>query len=127
MARRKKQAAPTLDDILMRFRDAQTLWSVLHAEQNTDRTMFNLQQVVSVPEGYSVVRPATANSIISTAADHIAGDSPQVEVPPAGLSKGAQERSERLEHGLQDALWRFQSGQLQVENPVRSLVVTALW
>jgi hypothetical protein len=125
VARRKKAAAPTLDDIMARFQDAQQYWGLLHAEQQTDHTMFNLQQLVSVPQGYNVVRPATANSIISTAADHIAGDSPQVEVPEAGLSKDAQSRSERLEHGLQDALWRFQSG--HVENPIRSLVLTGLW
>lgn len=125
MARRKRPAPPTLDDIMARFQDAQQYWGLLHAEQNTDRTMFNLQQTVSVPQGYNVIRPATANSIILTAADHIAGDAPQVEVPPSGISKAAQDRSERLEHGLQDALWRFQSG--HVENPLRSLVITGLW
>lgn len=128
MPRKKKVVVddkPTVDDILLRLTDASQFWGVLHTEQNIDHTMFQLQQVVGVPEGYNVVRPATANSIINTAADHISGDSPQVEVPEANLSKKAQERSEELEHGFQDALWRSQSA--YVENPIRSLVVTGLW
>lgn len=110
---------------MSRLQDAQEYWGVLHANQWEDYVMFNLEQVVNVPEGYNVIRPATAHSIIFTAADHIAGDSPQVEVPEAGLSKKAQERSEALEHGLQDSLWRFQSA--YPENPVRTLVINGLW
>jgi hypothetical protein len=126
LARRKKaDLPPNLDDIMARFNDAQQYWGLLHAEQHIDHTMFNLKQIVSVPNGYNVIRPATANSIVSTAADHIAGDAPQVQVPESGQSHEAQKRSERLEHGLQDALWRFQSG--HVENPIRSLVLTGLW
>lgn len=126
MARRKKVSdAPTIDQILLRLTDASQFWSVLHTEQDIDHAMFQLQQTVGVPEGYNVVRPATANSIINTAADHISGDSPQVQVPEPNLSRAAQQRSEELEHGLQDALWRSQSA--YVENPIRSLVVTGLW
>ncbi len=127
MARRKKviDDKPTIDDILMKLTDASQFWGTLHTEQDVDHAMFQLEQFVAVPAGYNIVRPATANSIINTAADHIAGDSPQVEVPEANLSKKAQERSEELEHGLQDALWRSQSA--YVENPIRSLVITGLW
>jgi len=116
---------PTVEDIMTRWQDASQYWGVLHANQWDDYTMFNLEQQVNVPDGYNVIRPATAHSIIFTAADHIAGDTPQVEVPEAGLSKKAQERSESLEHGLQDALHRFQSD--YAENPLRTLVVNGLW
>lgn len=109
----------------MRFTDASQFWGVLHAEQDIDHSIYQLQQVVGVPEGYNVVKPSTGNTIINTAADHIAGDAPQVQVPEPNLSKRAQERSEELEHGLQDALWRTQSA--YVENFIRSLVITGLW
>lgn len=128
MARRKKvtEDKPSIDLILARMTDAQQFWGVLHTEQEIDHTMYQLQQTVAVPEGYNIVRPATANSIINTAADHIAGDKPQVKVPESVLGgKEGQARSEKLEHGLQDALWRSQSA--YVENPIRSLVITGLW
>ena len=110
---------------MRRWTDASQYWGVLHANQWDDYTMFNLEQLVNVPDGYNVIRPATAHSIVMTAADHIAGDSPQIEVPEAGLSKKAQERSESIEHALQDSLWRFQSA--YPENPLRTLVINGLW
>lgn len=128
MARRKKDSgpqAPTIDEIMMKLTNAQQYWGILHSEQDIDHTIFQGLQQVGVPEGYNVVNPSTGNAIINTAADHIAGDSPRVHVPEANLSKAAQDRSEALEHGLQDALWRAQS--VHVENPIRSLVSTGLW
>ena len=126
MAKRKKDPnKPDVNHIMKCWTDAAQYWGVLHANQWDDYTMFNLEQLVNVPEGYNIVRPSTAHSVVMTAADHIAGDTPQVEVPEAGLSKKAQERSESLEHGLQDALHRFQSA--YPENPLRTLVINGLW
>lgn len=126
MAKRKKKVVtPTIEEILLKLQSAEQFWGLLHAEQEVDHTIFQGMQRVGVPEGYNVVNPSTGNAIINTAADHIAGDSPKVKVPEAGMSKAAQSRSEDLEHGLQDALWRAQS--VSVENPIRSLVVTGLW
>ena len=126
MAKRKKKSTPpTIDQILLKLQTAQQFWGVLHAEQEVDHIIYQGAQRVGVPEGYNVVNPSTANAIVGTAADHIAGDSPKVRVPEAGLSKAAQDRSEALEHGLQDALWRSQAA--NIENPIRSLVVAGLW
>lgn len=125
MARKKRVDAPSLDDIMARFKDAEDYWGVLHAEQETDYALYTGKVAMSAPKGYNVVNPNTAHTIVSTAADHIAGDAPLVEVPEMGMSKRTQERSESLEHGLQDALWRSVAS--EIENPIRSLVVTGLW
>lgn len=125
MARKRKDAKPTVPEILGKYTEALNYWSIYHFQANDNYLIYKDQQAASVPDGYNVVRLGTANSIISTAADHIAGDSPKVQVPEANDSKSAQERSEELEKGFQAALWRFQS--MHTENPVRTLVINGLW
>lgn len=125
MARRQKARLPTAEDILDLFRQAENYWKPLHDQMEIDNQIFNLALPVTAPDGYNVIYPGTGNSIVMTAADHIAGDAPQVKVPEAGLSKRAQERSEDLEQALQASLYRFQAD--QVENTYRTLVVNALW
>lgn len=122
---RKKSEQLSAEDILARFRVAEEYWGTLHSEMETDRTFFNLAWPVKAPQGYNVIYPDTARTIVMTAADHVAGDSPKVKVPEAGLSKRAQERSEALEKGLQAALYRSQVALL--ENPIRTLVINGLW
>lgn len=112
-------------DVLKKFRIAEEHWSQFHKEAATDHTVFSLALPVKAPQGYNVIYPDTGRTIVTTAADHIAADSPKVQVPEAGLSKTAQERSERLEKGLQAALYRSQSALL--ENPLRTLCINALW
>ena len=125
MARKKRAPdLPTIEDIMAKFTDAEQYWGTLHSEQQTDYDLYTGAVAITAPTGYNVVNPNTAHTIVSTAADHIAGDKPMVKVPEAGLSKRAQERSESLEHGLQDALWR--SSASEIENPIRSLVVAGL-
>lgn len=125
MARRKKPKEPTVDEILTMYRQAAEYWSQYHFEADANYNVYKDQQAALVPKGYNVVRLGTANSIISTAADHITGDSPRVSVPEASESESAQARSERLEKGLQASMWRFQSA--LPENPIRTLVLNGLW
>lgn len=117
--------APTLEEIQRKFTSAQRFWQRLHAEQMTDYEFFQLKKVINVPTGFNAVMPATANSVVITAADHVAGDAPVVKVPEANLSIKAAERSERLEKGLQAAMYRFSSS--YANDPIRSLIVNGLW
>lgn len=125
MARKKRVDIPDIDDIMAKLSDAEQYWGTLHAEQATDYDLYTGAVNITAPKGYNVVNPNTAHTIVSTAADHIAGDAPRVTVPEAGMSKKAQERSESLEHGLSDALWRSTAS--EVENPIRSIVIAGLW
>lgn len=125
MARKKKSETLAAEDVLAKFRVAENYWKPLHSEMETDKAIFNLALPVRAPDGYNVIYPDTGRTIVMTAADHVAGDSPKVQVPEAGLSKAAQDRSERLEKGLQAALYRAQAALL--ENPIRTLVINGLW
>lgn len=125
MARRIRIKEPTNTDILSKYTEAQNYWAQYHYQADQDYKTYKDKQEAQVPDGYNVVRLGTANSIISTAADHITGDSPRIKVPEANDSESALARSERLEKGLQAALWRFQS--VLTENPIRTLVINGLW
>ena len=122
---RKRPERLSGDDVLAKFRIAQEYWQPLHNEQEIDHAIFELALPAKAPTGYNVIYPDTGRTIVMTAADHVAGDFPKVQVPEAGLSKRAQERSEALEKGLQAALYRASS--VLLENPVRTLVVNGLW
>lgn len=117
--------ALTLDEWLDLAKDAEQFWGTLHAEQETDHTMFRLSQVINVPEGYNRVRPSTGNSVVTTLADHVAGDMPQVKVPEANLSKVAERRSEKIEKFLQASYGRFLSSEPM--NQVRTMAMNFGW
>src|SRR3990167_5341795 len=125
MARKKKPTPPTVDEIFEKFRDAETFWKPFHSQAETGNRIFSLKLVVDAPQGYNVIYPGTGNSIVMTAADHIAGDAPKVSVPEAGLTKRAQERSEALEKGFQAALYRFDED--EEDSVIRTLVIDGLW
>ena len=125
MARKPKFEKLAAEDVLQKYTSAENYWKPLHNEQETDHTIFELRLPVKAPQGFNVIYPPTGRTVVMTAADHVAGDSPKVQVPEAGLSKAAQDRSERLEKGLQAALYRAQTALL--ENPIRTAVVNALW
>ena len=125
MARKKKSEDLRPEDILEKFRTSENFIKPLHDEMEIDHDIFELALPVKAPSGFNVVYPDTGRTIVMTAADHVAGDSPKVKVPEAGLSKKAQDRSERLEKGLQAALYRTQNATL--DNPIRALVVNGLW
>lgn len=122
---RKKNPDLTAEDVVKKFTISQNYFSTLHAEMDYDNRIFELALPVKAPQGFNVIYPDTGRTIVMTAADHIAGDSPKVQVPEMGLTKKAQDRSERLEKGLQASLYRIQS--VMTENPIRTLVVNGLW
>ena len=122
---RKKPERLTAEDVLVRFRIAEEYWGPLHKEQEIDHAIFELALPVKAPVGYNVVYPGTGRTIVMTAADHVTGNFARVQVPEAGLSKAAQDRSERLEKGLQAALYRASAALL--ENPSRTLCINGLW
>ncbi len=118
-------SAPDLDEILRRLSLAIAFWQPLHAEQDVDYAIVNNLQKIAVPEGYNAIYTGTGHRIINTAADHIAGEMPQIEVPVAGLSIKSQERSERLEKALQAAQYRINAR--RAENVQRTIVLNGLW
>jgi hypothetical protein len=125
MARRKKRLAPpTPEEILEKFRDAETYWSSLHRQMDTDYRMFNGDMLVDAPDGFEVIDPGSAGTIVMTGADHVAVE-PKVRVPEAGLSRDAQRRSEALEKGFQAALYRFDA--TEADSIERDLIVNGLW
>lgn len=106
-------------------KDAEQFWGTLHAEQEVDHTIFRLAQVINVPDGYNRVRPSTGNSVVTTLADHVAGDMPQVKVPEANLSKVAERRSEKIEKFLQASYGRFLGAEPM--NQVRTMAMNFGW
>lgn len=126
MARRKKKLTPpTVEEILEKFRDAETYWAALHTQMQKGHDIFNLKLEVAAPPGFDVIDPGTGYTIVMTGADHIAGDAPKVQVPEAGLSKDAQRRSEALEKGFQAALYRFERAQNEIVQ--RTITINGLW
>ncbi|MDE1822257.1 MAG: hypothetical protein KGI98_15570 [Euryarchaeota archaeon] len=116
---------PTRAMVFERLALAQQYWGQLHKEQMTDWFHFSLQQQVSVPDGFNVIRPATGYTICAAAADHIAGDGPQVLRPPKSRRQKDEESSERVQRALEAAQHRF-AAEVQT-NPVRSLVMSLMW
>ena len=125
MARHKKAQPPTVEEVLEKFRDAEAYWKQTHANMGTGYRIFNLDLEVTAPDGYDVIYPATGNTIVMTGADHVAGDAARVDVPEAGLSKRAQERSEALTKGFQAALYRMDA--VSTESPIRTLTINGFW
>ncbi len=128
MARKPKlPTPPTIEDIMGRKSDAERFWGPLHAEQEIDNQYFQLQRPVNAPAAYQsdIYYPATGNSIVTTLADHVAGDSPQIKVPEANQTLKAGKRSESLEQCYVAALTRFRD--VQRADPIRALVISAGW
>lgn len=125
MARQKKSKDLAAEDVIRKFTTSETYFKQLHGEMEYDNRIFELNLPVKAPNGFNVIYPDTGRTIVMTAADHIAGDSPKVQVPQMGLTKKSQDRSERLEKGLQASLYRIQSD--GTENPIRTLVINGLW
>lgn len=117
--------AMSFAELLDLYKQFESYWTPVHAEQEIDRRIFNLAQQVNVPDGYNVVRPSTGNSVILTLADHVAGDRPMFKVPEQNLSLKAARNSEHIEKGLQAAIDKF-TGNLP-NNPVRTMVVNFGW
>ena len=126
-ARRPKITAPTKEQIQARHREGERYWGALHGAQDIDDQYFNLKRPVSAPAPYNldIIYPPTGNSIVTTLADHVAGDSPQIKVPEANEGLRAQGRSERLEKGFQGALARFRS--VAQVDPIRGIVTSFGW
>ena len=121
----KRSPKPTVSDIIGRLRLAEQYWGTLHNEMQTDFNIVNNLQAISVPAGYNQLYTGTAASLIATAADHITGDVPKIQVPEANLSKQAQERSERLEKGLQAAQYQIDSA--MNTDIRRAIVINGMW
>ena len=112
---------------MARKSDAQRFWGPLHAEQEMDNQYFQLNRPVNAPEEYKsdIYYPATGNSIVTTLADHVAGDAPQIKVPEANQTLKAGKRSDTLEQCYVAALTRFRD--VQRADPIRALVISAGW
>ncbi len=112
---------------MARKSDAERFWGPLHAEQELDNQYFQLARPVNAPVEYQsdVYYPATGNSIVTTLADHVAGDSPQIKVPEANQTLKAGKRSDTLEQCYVAALGRFRD--VQRADPIRALVISAGW
>ena len=125
--RRPKIEAPTKDTILNRKTEGERYWGALHGAQDMDDQYFNLRRPTWAPKPYDadIIYPPTGNSIVTTLADHVAGDSPQIKVPEANLGLRAQGRSERLEKGYQGALARFRA--TADVDPIRGIVTSFGW
>src|SRR5258706_16361319 len=106
---------------LQTSRWAKPYWEPLHPEMDTDYRICQNMQTIVIPGGYDPLFTGTAASIIGSAADHIAGEHPAIEVPEANNSKSAQERSERLEKGLQGAQDKIDAA--QTDNIRRTIVL----
>ena len=122
---RRAQKKPDLDEAISTFRLAEQYWGTLHSEMETDYAIVNNLQTIAVPKDYNAVYTGTAASLIGSAADHIAGDHPTIEVPEANNSVSARERSERLEKGLQGAQYKIDAS--QSDNIRRTIVLNGLW
>ncbi len=116
---------PTIESVFNKMAAAKSYWGIRVMEQNTDYLHFTLQQQINVPDGFNTITPPSGYSIVAAAADHIAGDEPQVQIPVANIKKSAELRSERLEKSVQAALRRFE--QESATNPVRTLATNLLW
>ena len=125
--KRPKITAPTKDTIMLRLREGERYWGVLHGAMDIDDQYFNLRRPVNAPAPYNedIYYPATGNSIVITLADHVAGESPRIQVPEANEGLRAQGRSERLEKGYQAALSRFRETSRM--DPIRALVISMGW
>ena len=125
MARKAAKKPDLDDDVLTTLGQYETYWGTLHAEMDIDYAIVNNLQAISVPQGYNATYLGTASALIGSAADHIAGDHPTIEVPEANNSEKARERSERLEKGFQAAQYKIDTE--QTDNIRRTIVVNGLW
>lgn len=127
MARRTKSSPkpPDKDKVLAQIKLAEAYWGPLHNEQQTDYAIVQNLQPILVPAGYTPYYTGTGFSIIDTAAQHITGNVPQIDVPEANPSLEAQKRSERLEDGLRDA--QFRQDQESSDDIRRTIVKNGLW
>lgn len=127
MARRRSTTPkqPKKDDVLSLIKQAEQYWGPLHLEQQIDYEIVNNLQSISVPAGYQAYYTGTGFAIVDTAAQHITGDIPQIDVPEANPSMEAQKRSERLEDGLRDAQYKID--QEATDDIRRTIVKNGLW
>lgn len=125
MPKRAGYKKPIKDDVYGKLAAAKSYWGMRVTEQERDYLYYTLQQPVGVPEGFDVVYPPTGNTTITTLADHVSADIPQVEVPQANQSQKAELRSERVEKGLQAAIrkWLREAS----SNQVRTGVINMGW
>jgi hypothetical protein len=94
---------PTLDMVLSLKKDYQTYYRAFHKGCRDAETYYFGENVVPVPVDLSIdpVRPATANSIINVATDHVDITNPAIMVPdPSPRSKDRAERIQKFLQGV---------------------------
>jgi len=100
---------PTVQDIVDLRWELHPVFSEWHAQQDKDDKFYNLLFDViagNLPDGFDSVIPPSATTIVDLAADHAAGNFPNLHVPRRKNTGDAEEKSTKMERWGQGFWYR---------------------